>query len=63
VDEEGSSYKVAATMRLIDELHLDYEEVIALGCVEGVPQFDVLGLTLLEKTEDMSKENLETLWV
>ena len=62
VDEEGSSYKVGATMQQIDKLNLDFEEMVAVGCVEGIPQFESLGLQYIEKVDDMSKENLESLW-
>jgi len=62
VDEEGSSYKVGANIQKIQALDLEFDSVVAVGVVEGVPQFDALGLQYLEKADNMPKDMLESLW-
>lgn len=62
VDEVGSSYKVTADIQVIDKLDLEFDHVIAVGVVEGVPQFNALDLTYVSKCDNMPKDKLESLW-
>ena len=61
-DEAGSSWRVSANIAQIKEMGLGVEDVIAVGCVNGVPRFEDKGLQFLEKGEDVPPDVLKTLW-
>ena len=62
VDEEGSSYKVNANIQVIEKLDLEFDHVVAVGVVEGVPQFEGLDLIFVSKCDNMPKDKLDSLW-